>query len=102
PGTDLVVASALFDLVSEDWIDGLVERLVGAGIALLAMLNYSGTMRFWPPHPDDGAVLDAFNRHQRRDKGLGAAAGPEASALLASRFLARGWSVRRGESPWRL
>lgn len=51
---------------------------------------------------DDSFVRAAFNAHQRRDKGLGAALGPDAAPALARRLRARGFAVRLAPSPWRL
>ncbi|MBN6150218.1 methyltransferase domain-containing protein [Xanthomonas sp. AmX2] len=99
---DLVTASALFDLAGHDWIDALAARLQQAGAALYAALNYDGTMQWTPALDDDAAVLAAFNAHQRRDKGLGQALGPDAARELARRLAARGFQVRSAPSPWRL
>lgn len=51
---------------------------------------------------DDSFVRAAFNAHQRRDKGLGAALGPDAAPALATRLRARGFAVQLAPSPWRL
>jgi hypothetical protein len=52
--------------------------------------------------PDDALVRSAFNAHQRRDKGVGAALGPDAPAHLAGRLRRLGYRVRVAPSPWRL
>ncbi len=98
----LVSASALFDLVSADVVDALSTRLAAAGIGLYAALNYDGTTQWEPVHPLDKAVLAAFNADQRRDKGLGPALGPDASACLAERFRAQGYELVMAQSPWQL
>ncbi len=48
------------------------------------------------------AVTAAFNRHQRGDKGLGAALGPDAADRAAALFAASGFAVHRAEVHWRL
>jgi hypothetical protein len=101
-GVDLVAASALFDLVSPEFIEGLVETLARSAAALLAVLTYDGRLRFAPPATDDGAVCDAFHAHQRHDKGFGPAAGPDAARLLAASLRAAGYAVSEGDSAWRL
>ena len=101
-GADLVTASALLDLMPRVWVEALASRLAAAGLPLYAALSYDGAMRWHPPHPADGAITDAFNRHQRSDKGLGPALGPEAAAATAAAFVARGYIVRLAHSPWRL
>jgi hypothetical protein len=101
-GVALVTASALLDLVSEAWVEALAGRLAAAGVGLYAALSYDGAMAWEPSLPEDAGVVAAFNRDQRRDKGLGPALGPEAPAALARAFGRRGYAVRTAPSPWRL
>ena len=101
-GARLVTASALLDLASAAWLDALAERLAAAGAAVYACLSYDGTMNWSPGRSDDAAVVAAFNDHQRRDKGLGPALGPEAPADFAAALARRGFAVRTAPSPWRL
>ena len=54
------------------------------------------------PAADDDFVRTAFNAHQRRDKGLGAALGPNAAPALATCLEKRGFQVSLSLSPWRL
>ncbi len=99
----LVTASALFDLASDAWIDRFVDALARDRLALLAMLTYDGRQAFRPQCPDDAAMLAAFNRHQRLDKGLGGpAAGPDAAPRLIDRLESSGYAVVVAQSPWRL
>lgn len=101
-GVRVVTASALFDLCSERFCAALVDRLSSVGCGLYAALNYDGIMRWSLPHPMDGQMVNLFNRHQRTDKGLGEALGPEATDCLAHHLTARGFGVRAESSPWRL
>jgi SAM-dependent methyltransferase len=101
-GADLVTAAALFDLVSVAVIERLAETVVANGQAFMTVLTYDGHAEWRPGHLADDAMLEAFNRHQRQDKGFGAAAGPDATAALARAFYRRGYRVLRGTSPWRL
>jgi len=98
----LVTASALLDLVSADWLHALARRLSACGAGLYAALTYDGRMAFSPPHPLDGAVTAAFNRHQRGDKGFGPALGPDAAEAAAGILRASGFSVTAATSDWRL
>lgn len=101
-GVSVVTASALFDLCSECVCTELADRLASARIGLYAALNYDGVMHWSLPHPLDGQMVDLFNRHQRTDKGFGAALGPDATACLARLLTAHGFSVRIEDSPWRM
>ncbi len=97
---DLVTASALFDLVSEQWIARMVASLAARRMPLYAALTYNGVNSWTPPHPSDDAVRSAFCAHQLRDKGLGSAAGPHGARLLADAFARAGYRVTTGDSPW--
>ena len=99
---DLVTASALLDLVSESWLDGLVAALAARALPLYTVLIYDGTMRWEPPHRADDAILAAFNTHQHTDKGFGPAAGPDAAAYLAAGLAEAGYKVMTAASPWLL
>jgi len=97
---DLVSASALFDLVSEAFISRFAKALAGRKTAVYTVLTYDGQDSFAPAHPEDSRVIEAFARHQRRDKGLGPAAGPEAARKLAQALEGAGFRVRKAPSPW--
>ena len=101
-GVRLVTASALFDLASREWIEALAGRLAAAAVGVYAALSYDGRMDWHPPLPEDAEVSAAFNRHQRRDKGLGPALGPDAAAALCAALGRRGYAFRSAPSPWRL
>lgn len=98
----LITASALLDLMSEDWVTRLVARSEALGLPIYAALNYSGHMSWTPSDPRDDEVVRAFNTHQRRDKGTGPALGPTAGETLAEIASSRGWEVHIAESPWQL
>lgn len=95
----LVTASALLDLVTEQWLAEFVARLT---VPFYAGLTYNGEMSWGPSDPCDERITEAFNRHQRGDKGLGAALGPLAADATEAVFTAAGWSVNTAPSPWKL
>ena len=101
-GADFVTAAALLDLVSEGWLDEMVEACRASGAAALFALSYNGQVRWDPVHPMDARVLEAVNAHQRLDKGLGPALGPQAALRAEQLFRAAGWRTRRAPSPWEL
>jgi SAM-dependent methyltransferase len=101
-GARLVTASALLDLMPAGWIAGLADRLAAAGAGLYAALSYDGAMAWEPPLDEDLKVMAAFNAHQRGDKGLGPALGPDAAPAMAAALRARGFHVAMAPSPWRL
>jgi hypothetical protein len=97
---DLVVTSAFLDLVSSDWLDGLIAELTARKLPFYAALSYDGRANIDPPNALDQAVIEAVNRHQRTDKGFGAALGPEAANETIRRLKAAGYSVLEGRSDW--
>ena len=102
-GRDLVTASALLDLVSETWLASLADHCRSNGAAALFALTYNGQSRCSPGEPEDEAIRELMNRHQRgNDKGFGRAAGPDAADAAARAFVAVGYRVRREASDWAL
>ncbi len=102
-GRHLVTASALLDLVSERWLRSLAARCRDVGTAALLTIAYDGRSSCTPMEPEDGMILDLFNRHQRTDKGLGGpAAGPDAAAYAARCFEEVGYQVGIEPSDWTL
>jgi SAM-dependent methyltransferase len=99
---DFVTASALFDLVSPQWLEDFVAALAKRKLPLYTVLTYDGREEWQPPHQADAAMLAAFNAHQRRDKGFGPSAGPDATDELVRRFKKRGYEVETAASPWTL
>jgi SAM-dependent methyltransferase len=102
PNANLVTASALFDLVSAAFIGTFAAALARRKSAFYTVLTYDGDQRWTPEHEADAALLEAFNAHQRRDKGFGTAAGPDAADALSEAFSAAGYAVEEGDSAWRL
>jgi SAM-dependent methyltransferase len=98
----LVTASALIDLVSEDWLLRLVDLASAAGAAVLMTLSVDGRHRWWPADPHDGAVNRAFAAHQRRDKGFGPALGARAVPVLEAALRRAGYQVFKARSDWQL
>lgn len=102
-GLDLVSASALIDLMSVVWLQDFANACARAGCACLVSLSVDGCWAFdGPADPDDALVREAFNAHQRRDKGVGGALGPDAAARLAHFLEAAGFVVTCAPSPWQL
>lgn len=105
---DVVTASALIDLVSQEWIDALATQCAKHRQALLVTLSITGEWYFTNAQQqplndlDDRWVGELFNAHQRRDKGLGGALGGAAHSALAKAMADHGYRVNEVETPWRL
>lgn len=101
-GAQLVTASALLDLVSADWLQQLAQCCQQWQAAVFIVLSYDGEILWEPTLADDERVRIWLNRHQRTDKGFGAALGPDAALMLASLLQQQGYKVMMRPSPWRL
>jgi SAM-dependent methyltransferase len=99
-GQDVVTASALLDLVSAAWLEAVIAGAARERAALLFALSYNGEVSWSPRLPGDDDAREAFNAHQRRDKGLGAALGPNAPAVAAATARRYGYRVQRRATPW--
>ena len=108
PETDLVAASALFDLVSASWVEALATRCRQVGCAVLATLSVDGNWHFNGPaatpetEAEDCEMRTLLQAHQVRDKGLGQALGGRAPAALRDAFTARDFQIFTAPTPWRL
>jgi SAM-dependent methyltransferase len=98
----LVSASALLDLVSEAWLQRLADVCAAASCAALFALTYDGGVDWDARDPADVLVYHAVNEHQRRDKGLGPALGPEGADAAETFFRGRGYRTWLAASPWTL
>jgi hypothetical protein len=99
---DLVTTSALLDLVSPAWLDGLVAALARVRCPLYAALSYDGEVALTPASRDDATVIAAVNRHQLTDKGFGPALGPGAARIAPESLRRNGFAVVEGRSDWAL
>ncbi|MBF59226.1 glycosyltransferase [Halomonas sp. FeN2] len=107
-GAHLVTASALLDLVSQQWIDALVARIAGQQQALLIALSVTGEWHFIDPQgapvldDEDRWLLAMFMAHQQRDKGLGDALGGQAHEALVAALEHADYRIEQAETPWQL
>lgn len=101
-GADLVTASALLDLVTREWLAGLVARVTDGARGLLVTLSYDGEVRWegGEPDPDDAWMAELVNRHQRGTKEMGAALGPDAPGVARALLEDAGWRCTLAPSPW--
>ena len=101
-GLNALSASAMMDLVSARWFDGLAAAAVKRRLPLLFALSIDGRLAFFPDDEIDGVVAAAFARDQHRDKGFGAALGPDAPRYMAERLGDLGARVTLVPTDWRI
>lgn len=99
---DLVTTSAFLDLVSASWLERLVTEVAARQLPFYAALSYDGRIALEPADPGDEAVISAFNRHQRTDKGFGPALGPTAVGTAIGLFERIGYVIVQGRADWHL
>jgi hypothetical protein len=92
-GADLIVSSALLDLLTADELARMLRTCRGR--PMLLTLTVLGRVILNPPDPMDARVGAAFNAHQRR----GGLLGPDAVATAVEEV---GGQVLVRPSPWRL
>jgi hypothetical protein len=97
---DLVTASALLDLVSEEWLGAVCSMCHRQRSLVLFALSYDGRMMCTPEDPEDDLVRSLVNRHQRTEKSFGPALGPDASARASDTLEGLGYEVFRDRSDW--
>ena len=97
---DAITASALIDLVSAAWLDDLAR--LADGRTLYIALTYDGHEVWSPAHDADAKVFEAFQAHQRGDKGFGPALGADSVKYLKNALSVAGYAVRIAPSPWKL
>jgi len=97
---DLVTTTALLDLVSAPWVERLAVECAARRLPFYATLSYDGRVELTPPDPNDATIVDAFNAHQRTDKGFGPALGPKAAGEAIARFTRVGYLVDRQPADW--
>ena len=95
----LVTASALIDLVSRQWLENFVEKVQ---VPVYFALSYDGVMNWMPENSLDNSITQAFNNHQRSDKGFGSALGPDSVSVAEEVFKSAGFDVFTAPSPWQL
>src|SRR5207248_1359593 len=96
---DVVVCSALLDLASRQWLERLLVQL---RTPFYASLTVDGRDTWLPRHPADSAVKLAFQRDQRREKGLGPALGTDAVRVAEEILATSGFETLTATSDWRI
>ncbi|MTI17702.1 hypothetical protein E1162_10665 [Rhodobacteraceae bacterium RKSG542] len=99
-GHDGITTSAFLDLVCLAWLGKLAQAIAELKLPFLASLTYNGFAECSPQDPLDAEIIDAVNRHQQQEKGLGLALGPAAAHETQKAFSSRGYSVETAESDW--
>lgn len=99
---DLVTSAALFDLVSEPWIDRFCATLAKDKLPLYTTLVHDETAKWSPAHEADAQMSAAFERDFGKEKGFGPSAGNHAIGYMARKLKALGYDAQPADSAWQL
>lgn len=98
---DVVMAAAVFDLLSEDQFIALADNIFSNQIALLTTLNYTG-MSFQPELSLDKKYIALYESHMNRRQDFGKAMGKNAAVFIEKYFHKKGYPFIKGESIWQV
>ena len=101
-GANLITASALLDLLTQEELDRLLGVCAVSGSPMLLTLSVTGRVELAPADPLDHPVATAFNAHQRRVTERGRLLGPDAVTMAVELCRQAGADVLVRPSPWHL
>jgi hypothetical protein len=99
---DLIVASALLDMLTADELARVVGICGEVGCPVLLALTVVGRVALTPADPLDAHMSAAFNDHQRRTTASGPLLGPDAVSAAVEELGTTGADVVVRPSPWQL
>ncbi len=103
---DLVVANAVFDLLSAEQVarffDLAVESWQRDRPAMYFTINLDHEFAIEPGAAHDDAVRALFHGHMQRQQGFGRGLGPDSAQAMARIAGQRGLRVHGAPSPWRI
>jgi precorrin-6B methylase 2 len=99
--TDLLTANAVFDLLNEEMLLALLQKLWQHQVAILSTINYEG-MAFWPASKTDPIYIERYEAHMQRPQSFGQALGPQTMPTLIKMCEEHKKLFTAGESNWRI
>lgn len=98
---DLVLANAVFDLLSATQIETFLQPILAKKVACLFTMNYQ-QMVFTPADPFDDTYITLYDQHMERSQDFGHAMGKQAGGKLAQLFKEADWLTHEANSYWQL
>jgi len=98
---DLILANAVFDLLSATQIEQFLDPILREKTACLLTMNYQ-QMVFTPTDPFDDNYITLYNNHLERTQDFGKAMGKQAGKKLIQLFRKTNWEIQEAESFWQL
>ncbi len=98
---DVVMAAAVFDLLSTDQFIKLVDSIFSREIALLTTMNYS-EMYFYPELDLDKKFITLYESHMNRQQRFGKGMGKGCSPFFERYLTERNYNFTKGSSSWNI
>jgi len=98
---DVIMANALFDLVSHEQFDTFAAQIACYQVCLMATLNYYETS-FLPFSEDDAPYIKHYHTHMTRPQDFGAAMGPNCTEEMLDLLAAHEMKCEQEGSQWHL
>lgn len=98
---DLVIASAVFDLISFPQFCAFGSALLEKKLPLLTTLNYA-EINFEPEEPSDIFFIEKYESYMNRPQHFGKAMGKKCPRILVDFFQKQNANVEFGSSIWKL
>ncbi len=97
--TDLITASAIFDLFSIEQFKFFSDQVHREKVSVLSTLNYT-SMRFEPSLDSDKQFIDLYNAHMKRKQSFGVGMGSDCYDVMNSYYDANEIAIVNGNSIW--
>ena len=98
---DVVMAAAVFDLLSKDQFITIADKIFLHKIDLLTTMNYSN-MHFLPGRDLDDKFIDLYESHMSRPQQFGKGMGKSCSFFMETYFSDKKYHFIKGNSSWKI
>ncbi len=99
--TNLITASAIFDLFSIEQFKVFSNQAHQKKVSVLSTLNYTA-MHFEPPTASDNKFIGLYNAHMKREQSFGTGMGSDCYANMESYYATNNIATITGDSDWDL
>lgn len=99
--TNLITASAIFDLFSIEQFKVFSEQVHQEKVSVLSTLNYT-SMHFEPSTASDDQFIKLYNAHMKREQSFGTGMGSDCYANMESYYAINNIATITGDSDWNL
>ena len=98
---DVIMAAALFDLLTEKQFETIAALIFSNNIPLLATMNYFDTI-FHLKSESDRKFINSYNDHMRREQLFGRSLGNAIVPFMENYFIKNDIHFLKGSSDWKI